>query len=281
MPALSVVVRTLGNPTRLAEALGSLAAQTRRDFEVVVVDMGGGANDRVLEGFAGRLPLRVVTMPRGTRPKALNSGVAAASAPVIGILDDDNLYDPGQVDVLLSGLQSSAADYVYTGVRHATYDAEGRRIGCREVGRAFAFDDLIMGNFIYATGSAYRKSLWDRLGGYDERFEVFEDWEFTIRAAQVAAIAYLGVISGESRKFTGIDGVSTFDLEIALVRRCQAGVYWEHRYLYLARRNRDAFRATYAQHCARRRPARTGLLARTVGGWRLEIVADLFAWWAA
>ncbi|HWW60641.1 MAG TPA: hypothetical protein VN181_04660, partial [Thermoanaerobaculia bacterium] len=176
---------------------------------------------------------------------------------------------------------AGSAEYVYAGVRHATYTADGQLLSCREMSRPFAFDDLLMGNFIYATGSAFRKSLWERIGGYDERFAVFEDWDFLIRAAQVARIEHLGTIAGESRKFTGDDGASTFDLEIALVRKCHAGISWKHRRLYLARQNRGRFRATYAEHCARRRPPRTGLLARSVRGWRLELIADLVSWWVA
>jgi glycosyltransferase involved in cell wall biosynthesis len=281
MPSISIIVRTMGQPERLAEALASLTAQTRSDLEVVVVDMSRGANDRVLDDFSQRLTVRRVTLASGTRPKALNAGIAIASAPVIGILDDDNLYDPKQLDLFLDGLATTGADYVYTGVRHVTYDANGARIASREVSRDFVFDDVILGNYIYATGSAFRKSLWERLGGYDERFEVFEDWDFIIRAAQSGHVAHLGVVAGESRKFTGIDGVSNFDLGIALVRKCQAGIYWKHRRLYFARRHRSAFRMTFADHCARRRPARTGLLARNVRGWRLELFADLFAWWVA
>ncbi|MEA2490046.1 MAG: hypothetical protein QOH21_1838 [Acidobacteriota bacterium] len=277
-PALSIIVRTLGS-SRLGEALETLAVQTRRDFEVVVVDMSGGANGPILERFTPRLPaLRVLPLPPSARPKALNAGIAAASAPVIGILDDDNLYDPEQIEILLRGLASTNADYVYTGVRHVTYSPNGERIASREVALPFAFDKLLMGNFIYATGSAYRKSLWERLGGYDERFEVFEDWELLIRAAQAGRIEFLGVVAGESRKFTGIDGPSTFELEIARVRRCHAGVYWKHRRYYLSRRYRDEFRRSYNHHFTQRTPARKRPWAITVRGWRLEILADLAAW---
>jgi glycosyltransferase involved in cell wall biosynthesis len=274
---MSIVVRTLGG-MHLSDALESLAAQTRTDFEVVVVDMSGGANAATLDRFASLLPLRVLALPRRSRPRALNAGIAAAAAPVIGILDDDNLYDPDQVEILLAGLESASASYVYTGVRHSTYGTDGTGIASNEVSRPFAFADLLMGNFIYATGSAFRKSLWQHVGGYDERFEVFEDWDFLIRAAQAGPIEHLGVVAGESRKFTGIAGASTFDLEIAHVRRCHAGIYWKHRRHYLARRHRGMFRSTYASHFARRHPARTGLLAMTVRGWRLELFADLAAW---
>jgi len=238
VPAISIILRTLGR-AQLPDALASLASQTRRDFEVVVVDMSGGTIAPLLERFAPRLPaLRVVASPRCARPKALNAGIAAASAPVIGILDDDNLYDPAQVEILLAGLESTQAAYVYAGVRDTTYSTGGEWIATREVVRPFVFDELLGSNFIYATGSALRKSLWERVGGYDERFDVLEDWDFLIRAAQAGTIASLGVIAGESRKFTGIAGASTFNLEVARVCRCYARIHWKHRRLYLARRLR-------------------------------------------
>lgn len=278
IPSISVIVRTLGSP-RLAEALASLAAQTRRDFEAVVVDMSGGASAEVLARFGARVPgLRVVAMPPSPRPRALNAGIGAAAAPVIGILDDDNLYDPGQIEILLRGLEETGAAYVYTGVRHATYTPDGAWVATRETGRPFAFDDLLMGNFIYATGSAYRKELWERAGRYDERFEVLEDWEFLIRAAQAGRIEFLGAVAGESRKFTGIEGLSAFDLELARVRRCHAGIYWKHRRLYLSRRYRAAFRCSSAYHLAQRKPARHGWAGLSVRGWRLELFADVAAW---
>jgi glycosyltransferase involved in cell wall biosynthesis len=278
-PWISVVVRTLGPAERLAEALESLALQTRRDFEVVVVDMSQGAVKAALAQVAPRLPALRHLEPRRrlSRPAALNAGIAAARAPSIAILDDDNLYDPEHLDRLVSGLETSGADYVYTGVRHATYDRDGRRLSCREVSVPFIFDRVILGNFIYATGSAFRKALWERIGGYDERFEVFEDWDFIVRAAQAGQLIHLPIVSGESRKFTGIDGVSGFDLEIRSVRRCHAGLYWKHRHLYQGALRRE-LQTVAADHCRRRVPARTGLLARSVGGWRLELVFDLLAW---
>ena len=279
-PAVSVVVRTLGRSGLLAEALESLALQTLRDFEVVVVDMSQGGVAETLARVAPRLPLICHVAPprRLSRPAALNAGIAAANASRIAILDDDNLYDPEHLDRLVAGLEESGADYVYTGVRHATYGLDGRQVACREVSVPFRFDRVILGNFIYATGSAYRKSIWERIGGYDERFLVFEDWDFIIRAAQAGRLVHLPVVSGESRKRTGIDGVSGFDLETGDVRRCHAGIYWKHRRLYRGAL-RQELRAVWAEHCRRRVVPRTGLFARSVAGWRLELVSDLLSWW--
>src|SRR5688572_9620365 len=180
--AISVILRTLGG-RHLPAALDSLACQTWRDFEVVVVDMSGGRIGETLAAMEPRLPKLVHLTPsrRLSRPAALNAGIAAAGAPSIAILDEDNLYDPGHLEQLAAGLETTGADYVYTGVRHATYDDEGRRLACRDMAIPFRLDWVIFSNFIYATGSAYRKSLWERVGGFDERFTVFEDWDFILR----------------------------------------------------------------------------------------------------
>ncbi|HEV8583188.1 MAG TPA: glycosyltransferase [Thermoanaerobaculia bacterium] len=279
-PSISVIVRTCGQSARLAEALDSLANQTRRDFEAVVVDMSQGRSAEVLDRATHRLPKlrRLVQIRPLSRPVALNVGIAAAEAPRIGILDEDNLYDPEHLERLVSGLEATGADYVYTGVRHATFSRDGRRLGCRSVAVPFRFEHLVFSNYIYATGSAYRKAIWTRIGGYDERFAVFEDWDFILRAAQAGKVIGLPVVSGESRKFTGIEGISSFDLEIRTVRRCHAGIYWKHRHLFRGELRRQ-LRGIWADHCRRRIPPRTGVLARSVAGWRLEIFSDLFSWW--
>jgi glycosyltransferase involved in cell wall biosynthesis len=252
--------------------------QTRRDFEVVVVDLSEEGIAEMLAPLALRLPRLCHLRPgrRLSRPAALDAGIAAAGAPNISILDDDNLYDSEHLQRLVSGLESTGADYVYTGVRLATY-ADGQRLTIREVSVPFRFDWLVLGNFIYATGSAFRKALWEQIGGYDYRFEVLEDWDFLIRAAQAGIVAHLPVISGESRKFTGRAGVSNYDLEVKTSRRCHAGLFWTHRRHYRGRL--AELRRVTGEYCQNRFAARTGLQAISIAGWRVELVRDLFSWW--
>jgi glycosyltransferase involved in cell wall biosynthesis len=275
---VSVVVRTIGSG-RVSEALESLAAQEFREFEAVVVDMSGGRVDEVLSLFARRISLRRVALPGPvSRPAALNEGIRAAHAPLVAILDEDNLYDPGHLGLLVDGLNATAADYVYTGVRHATFTREGDAMGIRDVSSPWSFDRVPLGNFVYATGSAYRRALWEKLGGYDERFTVFEDWDFVIRAGEAGLVAHLPVISGTSRKFTGLPGVSGFELETPAARRCLAGIFWKHRRLFRGDRLSE-LKAAVADHCRARPHPRTGLLSRSVLGWRLELGWDLLCWW--
>ena len=278
-PAFTVVVRTLGADGRLADALASLDRQEWRDFEIVVVDMSGGEIASILDRFAARLPnLRRLVLPRSSRPVALNAGVAAARGGWIAILDDDNVYDAGHLAILAAGLSDPLVDYVYTGVRHTTYSWQGEFVTSCDVSIPFERESLRFGNYIYATGSAYRKALWERLGGYDRRFPVFEDWDFLLRVASFGKIRHLPVVSSESRKFTGLPGVANFEREIAAVRRCHAGVHWKHRHL-LDAAAREQLKQRYSASCAVRQPPRQGLLTRLVCGWRLELGWDLLSWW--
>ncbi len=60
-PWLSVITATYNGAAYLEAALGSLAAQGERDFEVVAVDDGStDATLDILKAFSRKLPMRIV-----------------------------------------------------------------------------------------------------------------------------------------------------------------------------------------------------------------------------
>ena len=101
-PRLSLIVATLGREAELSRCLGSLAAQTSSDFEVVVVDQN--ADDRVaalLDRERTPFPLRHVRAPPGLS-RARNVGLRLARGDIVGFPDDDCWYD---VDIVARVLQ--------------------------------------------------------------------------------------------------------------------------------------------------------------------------------
>ncbi len=232
LPGVSVIVRTRDRPARLAEALASLAQQTFRDFEVVIVDMGGQANRAVVEQASTRLPAvtHLAAPPSYNRPQALNRGIERAKGALFGVLDDDNLYEPEHLDHLVSGMAGAGRDIVYTATRRETYTPEGVLVHVESVHQTpFDYARLLMGNFIYATSMACRRRLWERVGGYDARFPVYEDWDFLIRCGAIGRIEPIDGCTAVSRSFTGRPGVPEHHREADDCRRCAVGLRWLHR----------------------------------------------------
>src|SRR5687768_11665247 len=100
-PGVSVIVRTVDRPPLLREALASLANQTFRDFEVIVVRDGGtGTIDDVARDFFPYLELRVIQLEPQGRVTALNEGLKAARGDWICYLDDDDIVYPNHLQRL-------------------------------------------------------------------------------------------------------------------------------------------------------------------------------------
>src|SRR5205807_2474126 len=154
----------------------------------------------LLEEFGGRLP-RVRHLHVGgplPGPEATNRGIQTAAADKIAILDDDNLYDPTHLEVLSEGLERTGADLVYTGVRRATYTRSGRLVDVEVWHRQYDFTQLLFGNYVHTVGTAFWKRTWERLGGFDPRFPVYDDYEFLLRVGATGHIARLPEVTAES-----------------------------------------------------------------------------------
>jgi glycosyltransferase involved in cell wall biosynthesis len=186
-PRVSVILRTKDRPGFLAEALDSLRRQTFSDFQTVLVNDGGPIPAALLESAPGRGLRVLVPPPPGGRTRALNTGLAAARGTYVTYLDDDDLYLPAHLETLVRFLDGSD-EYgaAYTSVRQLeqVLGDDGRYRDGREItvyGRPFDPARLLYKNDIPLIGFAHRRALVEEVGGFDETFDQFEDWDFLIR----------------------------------------------------------------------------------------------------
>ncbi|MGI8330058.1 glycosyltransferase family 2 protein [Actinomadura scrupuli] len=107
-PSISVVVCSLNGAARIGRCLDALAAQTLGDrLEVIVVDDG---SDDATGDLARAHGATVITHERNLgAPAARNTGLRAASAPVVAFLDDDCEPVPGWSELLLDGYEEQVA----------------------------------------------------------------------------------------------------------------------------------------------------------------------------
>lgn len=231
-PTVSVIVRTVRRPERLRECLQSLAAQTYRKFELVLVDMSEDSMTSIVGEMRARLPIvRHLRLKAAcSRPVALNRAIESASGRFITILDDDNLWEPDHLANIVDNFEG--ADLVYTGVRIQTLTPDGELIQEQTHYLPFDFNRLLEANFIFTVATAFRRALWDEVGRYDERFPVYEDWEFLIRATYQHEVRALTTCSAISRAFTGNIHLREHSAnEAEECARCRTALQWKHRNL--------------------------------------------------
>lgn len=203
-PSITVVTRTQGRPRFLERCLDSLLAQTRGDWRLVVVNDAGPAAevDRVIasraSALAGRAEVRHRAVSEGMEA-ASNFGFAGATTPWFTLLDDDDTWAPTFLERILPAAMGLAPDMA--GVVCRTVVVRERLVDDTfvEVDRkpfnpdlvAVSFEELASGNCFTNNAFVFRREVYERLRGFDERLRVYGDWDFALRVLLTHDLAVL------------------------------------------------------------------------------------------
>jgi glycosyltransferase involved in cell wall biosynthesis len=170
---ISCIIPVFNGERYVAEALDSVLAQELAPSEIIVVDDGStdGTAD-VLRTYAGSM--RVVRQPNLGVSAARNAGLRAATGDVIAFLDSDDLWPAGRMKVLAASLAADDGADVVAGLVE-TLDQRPARPAVRE--------DLRTMHRVHLVGSTLmRRSVFERVGAFNEALRVVEDTEFIVRA---------------------------------------------------------------------------------------------------
>lgn len=193
-PQISIVVPTWNRRDLAVTCLRSLAAQTFRDIEIILVD--DGSTDGTAEAVARAFPeVRVLRMPENRGfCRAVNAGIRQASASLILLLNNDMTLAVDFLERLAGAAAASDAamfaplvlwrdepETIYAAGDRLRANGRPESIGFREPREGFAFPEGIFG--VSAGAGLYRRALFDSVGLLDERFVAyFEDSDLSFRA---------------------------------------------------------------------------------------------------
>jgi glycosyltransferase involved in cell wall biosynthesis len=188
-PVLSVLMAVRNMEEWLPTTLDSLRTQTRTDFEVVVVDDGSTDATSAMLDAATDLPLRVVRAEGIGLGAARNVALEHATAPLLAVLDGDDLWLPHYVQKVVDRLETDpdiaiVSPEVFVAVEQTVtsdrYYADGHPLQFFEDDQLEHLADM---NFVVPL-STYRREVIDTIGHYDPRPGAIEDWDLWIRAVQ-------------------------------------------------------------------------------------------------
>jgi glycosyltransferase involved in cell wall biosynthesis len=186
---LSVLIPTYKRPDFLALALDSVAAQTRRADEVIVVDNDEAKSAaETVEAYRGSIP-NLNYVPESAQAGAsfaMNVAGHTATGDWLVFLDDDDYWAPEYLATVHSVISNGEVDFTVTWI---AYDYDGVIRGGKKMPRNITIEQILRaGNpgFV-GTNIAIEKSLYERLGGLDESMPSSSDVDFLIRMIESGA----------------------------------------------------------------------------------------------
>jgi glycosyltransferase involved in cell wall biosynthesis len=183
-PLVSIIVRSMGR-TSLPRALASIAAQTHRPVEIVLVD--ARPSGLAMESFDA-IPVRVVGGTSLPRAQAANAGLVAARGKWMLLLDEDDTIAPDHVASLIATAEKAHLPVAYSQTMMVDAAGKPRRI----FGGPFRRDLLRVSNYLAINAVLFAWTLVDGGARFDASLPVFEDWDFWMQLANRADFAFSG-----------------------------------------------------------------------------------------
>jgi glycosyltransferase involved in cell wall biosynthesis len=182
---VSVVIPVFNGARFLAAALQSVADQSYRPLEIIVVDDGStdGSGD-VAARVAG---VRCLRQDNAGPAAARNAGMAAASGEFFAFLDADDLMAPGRLELQVGYLQDHPEVGCVLGRQELLLEpgAEPPDWALTGAGSTDGRAELFGSGEVLAISTVARRTVFDRVGGFDPAFRWGEDvdWLFRLREA--------------------------------------------------------------------------------------------------
>ena len=261
---ITIITATTDNAPYVDEALDSTRSTAPVEIEHIIVHDGG---DTFTERLLGKYPhLRILRGPgRGVTP-AFNVALAAASGDFIILLNSDDVMLPGSLEALANAAAERADIEVWTGGARIFEDSEAGERTVRIIDNR-ATTALTLANMLddlpLMTARFVRRSVYDRIGLFDEDYPRSSDRELMIRMALAGVKeAPLGVRVSGLRQHAGSTTIRTpgnqvppyfaENLRIARHYMAQAGLPADIRTAFRHWHARETLRKLYYELRARR-----------------------------
>lgn len=194
MPRVSIVMPAYNDERFIAETIQSVLDQTYEDFEFIITNNGSkDETGNLIKAFTDpRIKLLTLEKNRG-HCGGMNNSIRAAKGEFLSLLNGDDLYAPNKLEKQVKfldenphvGIVFSYADIIDKDSNTFTGQSNYKGVFERP-NQANRFNWLsyffLNNNFLCHPSALMRKKCQEDIGFFDERYALFLDFDYWIRA---------------------------------------------------------------------------------------------------
>jgi glycosyltransferase involved in cell wall biosynthesis len=181
---VSIVIPTYNRADLLPQAIQSALNQTYENTEIIIVDDGSTDDTPDLcRKYAGESRVRYIRKRNGGIGSALNTGISAMKGEWFKWLSSDDYLQPEAVELLLRKAHDVNGKIIYSSYR--VVDAKNEVIDfCPEYQRSYLdfVAHLVRAHIGNGSSILIHRSVFEKVGLFDESLKSGEDYEFWLRA---------------------------------------------------------------------------------------------------
>lgn len=195
IPTVSVIIPTYNRKKLISESIQSVLDQTFQDFEIIVVDDGSTDGTAEVIKLFPTEKLKYVYQKNSGRSNARNHALRLAKGRYVAFLDSDDLYLPGKLELQVGYMEEhSEVSMIYTSAY--CMDENGNLINHHYDAKVSGWIYKYIAFFVPVTITLptvmIRREVFDKVGGFDEKMERFEDTDMWRR---ISKHFYIGAIT--------------------------------------------------------------------------------------
>ncbi|WJN51639.1 glycosyltransferase [Pseudomonas asiatica] len=182
MPKVSIIIPTYNTGRYVLDAIDSVLQQTYPNVELIVVDDGSTDDTAaLLEQHPGNF-IRYRQVNAG-QSAAMNFGWQQSSGELLGYLSADDRLHPRAVEAIVATM-AKEPEAVLAYPDFCVIDEDSKHV--RTVQTPDYEERLLIANFqcLPGPGALFRRSVWDKVGGWNTGLRNIPDMDFFLRLCQ-------------------------------------------------------------------------------------------------
>ena len=225
-PVVSVIMNCLNCSRYLREAINSVYSQTYDDWKIIFWDNASTDNSaKIAKGYDNKLCYfrGEKTVPLG---HARNLAIKKTRGKYIAFLDCDDIWLPEKLERQVELLDSNnklglvfSDNYVIDGFGNL----KKKSILPNKMFRGNVFSELFYHNFIPFLTVVLRKEAINRVGMFNHKYEIAEEYDLFLRIAEYYPVDF---VEESLAKYRIHDGNFSKDIRLGVAEDLQIMNYW-------------------------------------------------------